>query len=169
MAANNIRILKGGYTVQRFRAESNAYVGFAAGDAANVAGTGTNYAIPALDGTPTRGTNVFIGITHSAATNTASADGVVDVELCGAGTILEAKATTAANVNTDAKLLGMLCDTTNFDRTAATVAGVLSFDETNTTAQKSSTLSFVILDGDIVKGTLKCALTGGGIIGGSNI
>lgn len=169
MAANNVRILKHGYTVQRFRTEANIKLGVAAGDAVIVAGTGTNYVDLLTDGMPTRGTDVFVGVTHNASTNTASADGVMDVELVGAGTILEAKATTAANINTDAKLLGILNDTTNFDRTAATAAGVLTIDETNTTAKKSSTLSLVILDGDIVKGTLKVAVAGGGIIGGSNI
>lgn len=169
MAAGDIRILKHGYTVQRFRTEANVKLGAAAGDAMIVAGTGTNYADLLLDGMPTRGTDVFIGVSHSGATNTAAADGVIDIELVGAGTILEGKATTAANINTDAKLLGILNDTTNFDRSAATAAGVLTIDETNTTAKKSSTLSLVILDGDIVKGKLKVAVTGGGIIGGSNV
>lgn len=169
MAANNIRVTKGGFGVERFRTEANVKLGIAAGDAMMVAGTGTNYADLALDGTPTRGTDVFIGISHSAATNTAAADGVIDIELCGAGTCLEAKATSATNINTDAKLLAILNDTTNLDRSAATAAGVLTIDETNTTAKKSSTLSFVIINGDIIKGTLKVYLTGGGIIGGSNI
>lgn len=169
MAANNVRVLKHGYSVLRFRTEANVKLGMAAGDAVIVAGSGTNYVDLLLDGMPTRGTDVFAGVTHSAATNTASADGVVDVEVCGAGTMLEAKATTVANINTDAKLLGMLNDTTNFDRSAATAAGVLTIDETNTTAKKSSTLSLVIIDGDIVKGLLRVMVTGGGIIGGSNV
>lgn len=157
MAANNVRILKHGYSVLRFRTEANVKLGIAAGDAMMVAGTGTNYADIVTDGKPTRGTDTFIGVSHNAATNTAAADGVIDIETVGPGTILEAKATSATNINTDAKLLAMLNDVTNFDRSAATAAGVLTIDETNTTAAKSSTLSLVIIDGDIVKGLLRVA------------
>lgn len=134
-----------------------------------VAGTGTNYADIATNGMPTRGTDVFIGISRSAASNTASADGVIDIELAGPGTMYRLAATVAANINTDAKLSAILNDITNFDRTASTAAGVLTIDETNTTAQKSSTLSFVVLTGDITKGTLDVGLAGGGLINGSNI
>jgi hypothetical protein len=168
MAGNNVRILKKGYSVLRFRTEANVKLGALAGDAMIVAGTGTNYADLLLDGMPTRGTDVFIGVTHNASTNTAAADGVVDIETVGPGTILEAKATTTTNVNTDAKLLGMLNDVTNFDRSAATAAGVLTIDETNTTAKKSSTLSLVIIDGDIVKGLLRVAVSAS-VLTGSNI
>jgi hypothetical protein len=172
MAANDIKTLKSKYGSELFRTEANVKLGMAPGDAVIVAGSGTNYVDLLLDGMPTRGTDVFVGITKSGAANipnTAAANGVQIVELVGPGTILEGKATTAANVNTDAKLLGMLNDTTNFDRSAATAAGILTIDETNTTAKKSSTLSLVIISGDINKGTLRVAVTGGGIIGGSNI
>jgi hypothetical protein len=168
MAANNVRVLKHGYSVLRFRTEANVKLGMAVGDAVIVAGTGTNYVDLLLDGMPTRGTDVFVGVTHNAATNTSAADGVVDVETVGPGTMLEAKATTVGNINTDAKLLGILNDVTNFDRSAATAAGTLTIDETNTTAKKSSTLSLVIIDGDIVKGMLR-VLVSAGITTGSNI
>lgn len=169
MAANDIKVLKSHYGVERFSTEANIKLGIQAGDAVIVAGTGTNYADLLLDGMPTRGTDVFAGITRTAATNTAALDGVVDIELIGAGTILSGRATSAANINTAAKLLGIRYDTTNFDRSAATAAGLLTIDETNTTAKKSSTLSLVIINGDIQAGTLRVAITGGGIIGGSNI
>lgn len=168
MAGNNVRVLKKGYSIFRFRTEANVVLGVAAGDAMIVGGTGTNYAAVMVDGGPTRGTDVFIGVTHNASTNTAAADGVVDIETVGPGTMLEAKATSAANINTDAKLLGMLNDVTNFDRSAATAAGVLTIDETNTTAKKSSTLSLVIIDGDIVKGLLRVVVSAS-ILTGSNI
>jgi hypothetical protein len=168
MAANNVRIKKNPYGVMRFRTEANIKLGIAAGDAMMVAGTGTNYADIVTNGAPTRGTDTFIGVSHNAATNTASADGVIDIELVGPGTILEAKATTVTNINTDAKLLAMLNDVTNFDRSAATAAGTLTIDETNTTAAKSSTLSLVIIDGDIIKGLLFVAPCAS-ILTGSNI
>lgn len=172
MAANDIKFLKGGYGSELFRTETNIKLGMAPGDAVIVAGTGTNFVDLLLDGMPTRGTDVFAGITDSSpnnVANTASVDGLQSVRLVGAGSCLQGKATTATNVNTDAKLKGILNDTTNFDRSAATAAGVLTIDETNTTAKKSSTLSLVIISGDIQKGTLRVYVTGGGIIGGSNI
>lgn len=162
MAANDIKVLKGGrYSTETFRTEANVKLGIQPGDAVKVAGTGTNYVDLVLDGEPTRGTAVFVGITESASSNTASADGVVNVQLVGAGVILSGRATTAANINTDAKLLLILNDVTNFNRSAATAAGLLTIDETNTTAGKSSTKSLVIIGGDTQKGTLRVAVQTG--------
>lgn len=164
MAANDIKYLKGNYGSELFRTEANIKLGMAPGDAVIIAGTGTNYVDLLLDGMPTRGTDVFCGITDSGSgniPNTAALDGRQVVRLVGPGAILEGRATTAANVNTDAKLLGMLNDVTNFDRSAATAAGLLTIDETNTTAKKSSTLSLVIISGDIQKGTLRVAVQTG--------
>ncbi len=161
MATNDVKTLKSKYGVEQFRTEANVALGVGPGDAMIVGGTGTNYAAIMLDGGPTRGTSVFIGITESSSSNTASLDGVVNIQLVGPGTILQARATTAANINTDAKLLGILNDVTNFDRSAATAAGLLTIDETNTTAAKSSTLSLVIVSGDIQKGTLRVAVQSG--------
>lgn len=164
MAANDIKALKRTYGSELFRTEANIKLGMGAGDAVIVAGTGTNYVDLLLDGMPTRGTDVFVGITDSGSANvpnTASLDGRQIVVLVGSGTILQGRATTAANINTDAKLLGILNDVTNFDRSAATAAGLLTIDETNTTAKKSSTLSLTIISGDIQKGTLRVAVSGG--------
>lgn len=169
MAANDLKVLKSKYGTEIFRTEANVKLGIQPGDAVIVAGTGTNYVDALLDGMPTRGTDVWAGVTKSAATNTASVDGVINVELVGPGTCLQGKATSATNINTDAKLLGILNDTTNFDRSAATAAGVLTIDETNTTAKKSSTLSLVVVNGDVTKGTLRVYVAGGGIDNGSNV
>lgn len=163
MATGDIKVRKSHYGVQRFRTEANIKLNGGDGDCVIIAGTGTNYVDLLTDGMPTRGTDEWVGVTHSGNTATSTADGVCDVELVGPGSILEGRATTAANINTDAKLLGILNDTTNFDRTASTAVGVLTIDETNTTAKKSSTLSLYILDGDIVKGTLRVAFAGGGM------
>ena len=156
MAANDFRVLKGGFTVHRFRTESNTTLGLAAGDLMMRGGTGGNYAVLVTDGAPTQGTDLLFGLSKSGATNTASADCVIDVLLVGQGTILEGKATTTANVNTDAKLLALLNDYVNCDRSAATAAGVLTIDEDQ--GGTPATLSFCILDGDIVTGKLRVAV-----------
>lgn len=164
MAANDIKLLKNKYGSELFRTEANIKLGMAPGDAVMVAGTGTNYVDLVLDGTPARGTNVFVGITDSGAANipnTATADGRQIVSLVGPGTILQGQATTVANINTDAKLLGLLNDVTDFDRSAATAAGILTIDEASTTAGKSSTLPLVIITGDTIKGSLRVAVQSG--------
>src|SRR3990167_51599 len=126
MAANDIRILKGGKTAVRVRTEANVTVGIREGDAIKVAiGTGTNYAGVCLAGDPEQATDMFGGVSKSAGTETTAVDGVIDVEIAIPGTILECKATTVANVDTDAELLALLFDHVAFDRSAATAAGVL--------------------------------------------
>lgn len=132
MATNNVRILKGGATVQRFRTEANVTVSPLPGDAIKGAiGTGTNYVGLCLNGDPEQETDVFIGVSKNGGTaNTASANGTIDVELVTPGrSILEIKANTAGNVDTDAKILGVLFDQVAFDRSADTAAGTLTIDE----------------------------------------
>lgn len=130
MAANDVKILKHGYTTQRFRTILNVELGIEAGDAMlGATQTGTNYASLCLTGDPEQGTDMFAGVSKSGSTATASVDGVIDIELVGPGTILEAKVTTPTNTNTDAKILALLNDFVCFDRSAATAAGVLTVDE----------------------------------------
>lgn len=151
--AADLKILKHGLTVRRFRTEANVTLGTVAGDGIlGASGTGTNYASIVLTGDPEQGTDMFLGVSKSAATNTASADGVIDVEMVGPGTVIQGKATTAANVDTDAKLLAISFDFVCFDRSAATAAGVLTIDEDEGT--DFDVHGLCILDGDIVKGTL---------------
>lgn len=153
MAENNIRILKHGLTVQRFRTEANVTVGIAGGDAIKAAtGTGTNYASLCLDGDPEQGTDMFAGVSKAGGTETAAANGVLDVELVVPGTIMECKANTVTNVDTDAKLLGILFDCVTFDRSAATAAGVLTVDENEGTDPDVHGL--MIFDGRITDGML---------------
>lgn len=153
MAANDVRILKHGYTVQRFRLEANVTVGPAEGDAYKAAqGTGTNFAGLMLNGDPEQGTDMFLGVSKNTGNNTASADGVIDIEIVGPGTVLEAKANTAGNMDTDAKLKGLLFDFVCFDRSADTAAGTLTVDEDEGT--DNDVHGLMILDGDIVKGLL---------------
>jgi len=155
MAEGDIKVLKSHYGVQRFRTEANVTVGILPGDGVIRGGTGGNYAGLLLDGMPTQGTDIWVGVTRTTGTNTTAVDGRIDVELVGPGSVLEGRANTATNMDTDAELLGILNDYKNFDRSAATVAGVLTIDEDQ--ADAAATLSLYVLDGDIVKGTLRVA------------
>lgn len=152
MAANNLRVIKHGMTVQRMRTEANVDVGMEAGDAVKIGGTGTNYAVLCLDGDPEQATDMALGITKSGGTQTAAANGVVDVELCVPGTVIEGKANTAANVDTDAKLLAILLDFVSYDRSAATAAGIITIDENEGTDPDVHGL--MILDGRITDAML---------------
>ncbi len=164
LAANDIKVLKNRYGTELFRTETNIKLGMAPGDCVIVAGTGTNFVDLLLDGMPTRGTDIFVGVTDSSANNvpnTASADGLQSVQLAGPGTILQGQGVLASNTNTDAKLKLILNDVCNFNRSAATAAGILTINTTTTTAAKSTTLSLVIISGDITKGSIRVAVQTG--------
>lgn len=163
MAANDISVLKGGLTVQRFRTESNVTVGQREGDAIKgQIGTGTNYVGVCLDADPVQETDVFFGVSIGSGTETTAVDGVIDVELVESGSVLQIKANTVGNVDTDAKLLLLLLDQVTFDRSADTAAGVLTLDENLGT--DTVTNGLMILDARISDGmmfiTPMCACLG---------
>lgn len=166
MASNNLKVLKGGrYSTEQFRTKANINLGIAPGDALIVAQT--NYVDIMVDGGPTRGTDVFVGVSESASSNTAALDGVINVQLVGPGCILQGQAKTPANINTDAKILAILQKTTNFARSAATAAGILTINETTgLTAPGTSTKSLFIISCDPIKGSMRVAYTGSGYIDG---
>lgn len=165
MAANDLKLIKGSYGTELFRTKTNVNLGIGGGDGMIIDGTNTHYCNILADGMPTRGTDVFLGVSETdprALPNTATADGTQSVNLVGMGSVIVGRAKTAANINTDAKLLLILNDTTSFARSAATAAGLLTINETtNITALKSSTQSLVIQSGDIQKGTLRVYVCGG--------
>ena len=170
MAANDLKILKNKYSTEQFRVKANVNLSIAPGDGIIVSSSNTNYVDLLTDGMPTRGTDVWVGVSESGGSNTSANDGLLNVGLVGSGTIIEGQAKTVANINTDAKLLAILNDTTSFARSAATVSGILTINETtNVTARKSSTQSIIIISGDIVKGSLRVASCGGNYITVSNI
>lgn len=153
MAKRDIQVRHSQYGTRQFKVEANADVGLEVGDAVKLGGTGANFATHIQDGDPEQGTDIFLGITKSASTSTASANGVIDVEIVGPGSVLEGKMNTPANADTAAELLGILGDYVTFDRSADTVAGVLTIDENE--GSDNDVHGLFIIDGDIVKGTLR--------------
>ncbi len=153
MAANDVQVRKHGLTVMKFDTEANVRVGIEAGDAIKgAAGTGTNFVDVCLDGDPEQETDMFLGISTSASTATASANGELNVELCIPGTIMEASAHTTSNIDTEAKLLALKFDQVTFNRSAATAAGTLTVNENEGT--DTDVHGLLILDGDVVEGTI---------------
>ncbi len=108
----------------------------------------TNSAIPILTGDPEIATDILIGLATSESTETASADGAVDVAQILPGTVLRGKPTTASNMNTQALLDGLRFDYVACDVTS--LAQTIDEDE----GDDPNVHGLCILDGDIVAGTL---------------
>ena len=149
MALGNVSIYSPGGNnlppAQLFRTEA-AGTAINAGEPVQIGGTGRNYVIPLADAEPTT-TETMLGIASTTSTQTASADGVVYVQLCLPGIIYQCLATTPANVNTDAELLAILNDRVAFDL----AAGVYTVDENQGDA---NTNGLTIIGGDISTGMI---------------
>ena len=86
--------------------QTAAATSIAAGDPV-VSTTDTDAVSTAADGTPVCDTDNFVGIATSVSTDTATAVGTVEVYTFKGGEILRIKAETAANANTEAKILAL--------------------------------------------------------------
>lgn len=127
-----------------FRTEAAA-TAILVGEPVKIGGTGNNYVVPLGNGEPIIATDIIVGIAATDSTQTATADGVVEVLMPLPGLIWSCKATTPANIDTDAKLLALLNDRVTFDL----AAGVYTVDENE---GDGATHGLRILGGDIVTG-----------------
>lgn len=152
MAINDIKILKGKHGAERYRTESAAAT-IKPGDVVKRGGTGGNFATVVLNGDPEITCDILLGVTYTEGSETSTANGVIDVELIGHGTVLEGKAATTANINTDAKLLLLLNDYVAFDRSVEGLTGTLTIDEDE--GDDPNVHGLNIVGGDIVAGTLR--------------
>lgn len=124
------------------------------GDPVKVNQSASNYVIHLATGEPTN-LAPMLGIAKSTSTETATADGVVEVSVVvPAHTVMRAKATTAGNIDTAAELLGVMNDSVAFDLTSTTY----TIDENEGTDPNVHGLQ--IIDGDITAGTLDFVLKG---------
>jgi hypothetical protein len=117
----------------------------------------TDFATLLLTAEPTQTVGKFIGIANSESTDSSTADGSVDVSVVVPYvTILRAKATTASNVDTEAKIKAYRNNAVAFDGIAAltdsAVTTPFTIDEDDTDDPDAKGL--VIVDGDPNKGTL---------------
>lgn len=149
---NDIKIIKNPGEARRYNAEdrttSSQTATMKPGEPVKGAGTGRNFVYLLADGDPEVGTDIFIGIVAEESTETSTADGTVLVHTLLPNTMLRGKATTAANINTAAKLLALKGDYVAFDL----AAGVFTIDEDE--GDDPNVHGLCIIDGDIVKGTL---------------
>lgn len=112
-------------------------------------GAGGNFAILILDGDPELGTDIFLGIVQKDGTETATADGIAEYASLVSGTVLEAAATTAANVDLDSELLLLEGDYVGFDYAAS----VFTIDEDQ--GDNPDVNGLKILTGDVNAQTLQ--------------
>jgi hypothetical protein len=123
-----------------------------------------NFVEIAPDGDPINTDGAFVGIAANESTETADADGVVNVALVIPNlTILRAKATTPANIDTAAKLLAIISDAITFDNTS----NVITIDENE--GDDPNVHGLVVIGGDINKGTLDFVVKPLATIFGNNI
>ena len=120
-----------------------------AGEPVKQAADGSPYVIKLATGDPEIGTDLFIGIAVNDSTETASADGVVQVAVVVPGvTLLEAKATTPANIDTQAKINALIGDCVCYDLTSTT----FTIDENE--GNDNNVHGLIIQGGDPAAGTL---------------
>jgi len=163
MAKYDVQIVSGSKNCPSV--EENVASGAAAslkpGDAVKKNG---NYVVRIATGDPEIGTDEGIGICLNESTDTTTADGKVNVMYPIPGeTVMRCKATTAANLDTAAKLLGLKGDCVALDLTSTTI----TVDEDE--GDDPNVHGLKIVGGDIDKGTIDFVLQSGVGLGGSSV
>lgn len=126
-----------------------------AGEPVKLKAAGSPYVIPCADADLTLGTDVeFIGIAATDSTQTASADGSVEVYVPLPGIIYEAKVKTASTVDTAAKVLALCGDRVVFDLTSSTYT-------VDAAAGDAVGNAVLIVGGDTTKSTLRFMINRG--------
>lgn len=158
----DVQIVGGGTVkTKEFRVEAGAVGSITPGKPVKVGGTGANYVVLLAAGDPEVGTDRMIGIATSTSTDTAAADGTVQVELVEPGVhVMRAKVTTPANMDTDAELLAILNDSVTFDLTSTT------FTVNENEGDDPNVHGLMIIDGDVTNGTVDFILKEGASYGG---
>jgi len=121
MAKGNVRIYSGSPAVKRWQTEAAATAIYA-GEPVKLKSAGSPYVIPLADNEPVIGTTTqMVGIAKSDSTQTASADGYVDVYMLDEGDIvLAAKATTSTNFDSTSEVNALVGDRVLFDLVSTT-------------------------------------------------
>lgn len=152
MSRGDIKIVDTGglSAVPTYRWQTEAAsTAISAGEPCKIKSAGSPYAILCADADMTLGTDVqFLGIAASTSTHTAAADGYVDIYVPFPWIVYEAKAKTAASVDTQSEIDLMCGDRKIFDVTSS----VWTVDEAAADAVGNMLL---ILGGDPVKKTLR--------------
>lgn len=150
MAGKRFKIIdQGGHAVVptvRFQTEANVAVGaITPGMIVKWKSNGSPYVIPVV-GTHAIGTaTAIVGLVASTGTQTAAADGTVDVYMPLPGIIYQGFPSTDANVDTASELNALVGDRVAIEISATTDAGNWTIDEN---AGESQTNPYLIVGGD---------------------
>lgn len=151
MSANDIKVIKAPGSRRKRRVAAGTPIAIERGEPLKKGGTGNNFAVLLETGDPTVGSTIqpMLGIAAKDSTETAALDGRVEyVSLIPGQTVLRGRATTVANIDTDAKLAALEGDYVAFDLTGA----VWTIDEDE--GDDPNVHGLEILGGDITRGTL---------------
>lgn len=146
MARGNISIVEGSPSVRRWLTEANTTVPLA-GEPVKLKAAGSPYAIICADGDLTIGTDTaFLGICKGDGTQTASADGYVDVYIPTPDLVYESKAKTSTTFDTQSEIDALKGDRVVLDYTSSVwTVDVAATDGANN--------AFYIVGGDPVRAT----------------
>ena len=119
MSFDDVKIVKNPGTAYKYnvsdRTTSSASATIKAGEPVKPYST-NEFVVIIEDGDPEISTDQFIGVAKKESTETSTVDGTVEiVTIIPMSTVLRAKATTAANIDTASELLGLLNDWVTFD------------------------------------------------------
>mgnify|MGYP007077389874 CR=1 FL=1 len=119
MSLNDVRIREKNDGFVRVIPTEAAATDILAGEPVKMKADGSPYAIPLATGDPEIGTDQMLGIAITASDHTATADGEVSVFVPGPNSVLECKATTVANVDTQAEIDALVNDCVTMDLTGS--------------------------------------------------
>ncbi len=158
MALGDIRIVSNGgrnVTPSRSYQVAASATLILPGEPVKLSAAGSQYVIKLADAEPVVGTTTeMLGIAQSTSTNTAGADGVVEVAIAVPGTIYRARAKSAAAIDTQAELNALIGNQVVFDLTS----GVFTVDES---AAHGATNGIQILGGDPVSAEIDFTIRSG--------
>lgn len=150
MAKNDVRIFaptSAETPTWRWQTEANTTV-VNAGEPCKIKSAGSPYAIPVADAEPVVGTTTAVlGIAQSTGTQTASADGVIDIYMPKPGVIYAAKAKSTTAFDTQTEINALCGDRVLFDLTT----GSYTVDES---AGDNANNGLYIIGGDPLTSTV---------------
>ena len=150
MAFNDIRLAdeNGGDVPTRVWQAEAAATAILAGEPVKAKIAGSRYAIPLADAEPVIGaTTAVMGIAKSASTQTATADGIVEVFEPKEGVLYSARAKTAALADTQAEIDALVGKRVVLDFTAGSYT-------VDTAAADAATNGILIVGGDFTHSTI---------------
>ena len=150
MGVGDIKVIESPGSAREFNADDRTTSGASATlkPGEPVKRDNANFCLLVATGDPEIATDLLVGVVKEESTETTSADGKVLVTTLLPGSVLRGGATTAGNVDTAAKLLGLIFDYVAFDVTTGTV----TIDEDE--GDDPNVHGLCIQDGDIDRGEL---------------